>query len=356
MDKYKEELAEACNKGRAASEVKKPRLRQITTSDATPEAVPDIIDEDNPQAILVDRDEGSCFYDKKYNAGNRDLIKEGFNGQWLEINRKHGEEKYKSIPVVSVSLITGIQPDVLWDFVGENNDGFASRFLFAWGEQLPPNLDKKYSSADIQVIDDAFFSLYHDIKENTKIMIANGCKDQIQAWLTADYDRRKQKCEIEKLWSKKEELLLRIAGNLACSDSEGKVPSDYIMIKKEHVERAIYLMDDVFLPHLLASFGSVKNKRYNDTARVFHYIRDNRLERFHLADHRNKRLFRDLQAQDKLDAILKTFEEKNVLKQISKYPPKRGAPPKAYWVNSQIYQDNMNSYDTEKRDGIKRYG
>jgi Protein of unknown function (DUF3987) len=149
------ELEQIAQRHRASQEVapEMPVLRKYKTEDPTTEKLAELLI-DNPQGILVHRDEASGWLGnlkKQGREGDRSFYLEGWNGNGsYEVDRIGRGSLY--IPAVCLSILGGIQPGPFSSYVweathgGSGDDGLIQRFQVAvWPD--PPsewrNVDRR---------------------------------------------------------------------------------------------------------------------------------------------------------------------------------------------------------------------
>ena len=120
-----------------AVEPEAPRERRTVISDATPEAVADVL-AGNPQGVLCYNDELAGWLESfdRYTSGGRPFWLSAFGGRPHAITRKGAGSIH--IPFNGVSVLGSIQPDKVVDHLDGANDGLVPRILWAWPEKLPP--------------------------------------------------------------------------------------------------------------------------------------------------------------------------------------------------------------------------
>jgi hypothetical protein len=145
-----------------------PTMAQIWTSDATLEALAELI-ERNPRGVLMARDEltGWVLSMNQYKGGkgaDRQAWLSFWNGAPVIVNRKNRREPTMlSNPMVCV---TGcLPPDVLSDLTDEQGreDGFVHRILFAW----PDPVTLEYTDA---CVSDEAIQGYTDVIEKLLVL------------------------------------------------------------------------------------------------------------------------------------------------------------------------------------------
>ena len=143
-ERWRDEVAEAAKtekppplKPAAADIVEAFVATQMIVEDTTVESLVDVV-RGNPRGVILWRDELSGWLQNfsRYSGGNDRAF-------WLErwpagpatVNRKN--RPAVRVERLGVSIIGGIQPDRLGEICGDDDDGMASRFLFAWPERPP---------------------------------------------------------------------------------------------------------------------------------------------------------------------------------------------------------------------------
>lgn len=112
----------------------RPRLR---ITDATVEAVAEIA-AGNPRGLLLVRDELSGWwrgFNRYGGDGERAFWLEAWGGRSYVLDRKKNGRPIL-IPRLSISVLGGVQPDVLSEMLASERDGFAARFLFAYPDAV----------------------------------------------------------------------------------------------------------------------------------------------------------------------------------------------------------------------------
>jgi hypothetical protein len=109
----------------------RPIREQFTVSDATMEALAQVLQE-NPRGVLLHRDEfGGWIRSMNLYRGGRGADVENFNSIWsgspIDVRRKTTEDAYVRHPFVAV--LGGIQPDRLDELASGREDGFVDRLL-----------------------------------------------------------------------------------------------------------------------------------------------------------------------------------------------------------------------------------
>lgn len=142
---------------RPESDVVKPVLRRLITSDATFESLHNLLSE-NPAGLFVLRDELTGWLaglDRQGREQERTFFLECWNGDAAFTVDRIGRGSVH-VPHACISLFGGIQPSVLQNYLadalknGASNDGLIQRFqLIVWPDSLPDwtYIDRKPDAA-----------------------------------------------------------------------------------------------------------------------------------------------------------------------------------------------------------------
>ena len=123
-----------------AIEPKEPVVPRLIISDTTPEKIGPLLQK-HPSGLLLHRDElaGWIGSFNRYSGGGengeRQLWTEAYGGRAYNIDRVKLSEPI-FIPHLTVGVLGSIQPDRLPVMTGGADDGFASRFLWAWPDPV----------------------------------------------------------------------------------------------------------------------------------------------------------------------------------------------------------------------------
>ncbi len=119
-----------------------PKLRRVTASDTTVEALGGILSE-SPRGILLHRDELTAWSRSmnQYRGGkgtDRQFWLQAWSGQAVTIDRKNNPVPLM-LPNPFVSVIGGLTPEMLTELMEEHgrSDGSLERLLIAWPEHMP---------------------------------------------------------------------------------------------------------------------------------------------------------------------------------------------------------------------------
>ena len=169
---------------------KTPAFQQLVTMDSTMEALQEVL-LFNKRGLLKLHDELLGFFKgmNQYRSGaDRQYWLSIWSNEPIVINRK-GKEPIE-IPKPYVSIIGGIQPDIIEEVVqagreGVANDGFIDRFLFCYPDSIPGNwTDDDVSEEVIAEYSDIIDRLYYTLNEkNPKVIRFNKkAKEAYTTW------------------------------------------------------------------------------------------------------------------------------------------------------------------------------
>ncbi len=122
----------------AGQEGERPALDHLLTTDATIEALAVMCQHSAGLAVVRDELVGWVKgFDAYRQAGDRQQWLGLWSAHALKIDCKGSGTVY--VPAPTVSVVGGVQPDVLRDLAGDaaRRDGFLDRFLFTWPEPEP---------------------------------------------------------------------------------------------------------------------------------------------------------------------------------------------------------------------------
>ncbi|AEN91938.1 Hypothetical Membrane Spanning Protein [Priestia megaterium WSH-002] len=234
---------------------KSPILQQLITMDSTMEALQDTL-LSNKRGILKLHDELLGFVKgmNQYRSGaDRQYWLSIWSNEPIIINRK-GKEPIR-IPKPFVSIIGGIQPDMIEEIVstgreGIANDGFIDRFLFCYPDPIPARWTDDDVSEDVlqgyyEIINRIYYSLNED---NPKVIrFNNKAKELYTLW----YDETERETTeagfpgtLKGVWKKLKGLhsrVLVIMFMLKWSNSSDSVKMG--LIDEESVIYTNYIMD-----------------------------------------------------------------------------------------------------------------
>jgi len=145
------------------------RLPQIITSDTTIEALAQLLN-DNPHGIIIFKDEliGWIKSMNQYRGGSGEDM-EKFLTMWSQtqtiINRKSLKEPYQ-IDKPFITIIGGIQNDLLLDLSGLKNNGLIDRILFCFPDTVPFVHTRDEISDEVMIAYMKFMTTLYEAQED----------------------------------------------------------------------------------------------------------------------------------------------------------------------------------------------
>ena len=246
----------------SASVPDRPVPRSIYVGDATTEKLLRILAAD-PGGLLVYRDELSGFFGSfdRYKNGKADrpFWLECFGGRPYRYDRVTLDESI-DIPACAVSVIGGIQPDILAKLLQSNaDDGLISRFIFAWPDPVPQR--RPNSSPDQEKLIRALRRLQSllstdkmDSFQPSIMRLTSDAADIFQTWYEAEAWQELEAASglLASAFGKLNGLVLRLAGVLEFIhwswDCEvNQLPA---VVSERSVEFAIQLVESWVRPTL----------------------------------------------------------------------------------------------------------
>jgi len=103
------------------------------------------------------------FYRYGGNGGDRAFYLEAWNGGAYSVDRVKNNNIPTQVAFTSLAILGNIQPDKLNQIITQEDDGLASRFLYAYPQQPPFSELKQHSDLNIEQIQKAFEKL-HSLK------------------------------------------------------------------------------------------------------------------------------------------------------------------------------------------------
>jgi Protein of unknown function (DUF3987) len=143
-ESWRDEVATAADQKKepplkpAAADIVEPFVpTQLVVEDATTESVVDV-GRGNPRGVVLWSDEISGWLQNfsRYSGGNdRPFWLARWSAGPATVNRKNRPAVH--VPRLGASVVGGVQPTRLGEICGDDDDGMASRFLFAWPGRPP---------------------------------------------------------------------------------------------------------------------------------------------------------------------------------------------------------------------------
>lgn len=280
--------------GMAAAQIENIREKakfppRCVVNDSTAEALARI-EARSPRGLLLFRDELAGLIEglDRYNKGNGDrtFYLEAFNGgPYTQDRVKDGEI---AIPNHCFSIVGGIQPDRLRQLLTHtgSDDGFASRLLFFWPDQLPAgripagtqhdDLESALNRIDAFPIDD----------EGIELGLSEEAYGVFDDWYLEDRGSRVgTKGKLGSAYGKLAGYVLRLAGILhildwAFSEANGNCP---FTISPKNVLAALTLIEKYFVPQLKRVYQDADRDPIDTIASgILNYCKKNKVREFSL--------------------------------------------------------------------------
>lgn len=277
----------------------RPVPRRARVSDTTMEALLYNLS-GNPRGFMAQHDELSAWYSSftRYSGSSstsdRAMWLEAFGGRSKVIDRVKHLDKPVSVPSFAVSLLGGIQPDRLGDFMKASDDGLQARFLYAWPEPIKieyslveeedtGSVNALRSLAELDMaIDKAGYPLPDVLPMSTK------AREHFLRWSEARSEREKFESGLAAgAFGKSEGIVARLALVLEhlwwCADmfSDAQEPQ---RVSLKAVKAAIRLREDYFKPMQLRVFSHGSDDVRSDSQRILAWIVSNKLSEVTVRD------------------------------------------------------------------------
>ncbi|MEM9663167.1 MAG: DUF3987 domain-containing protein, partial [Planctomycetota bacterium] len=158
-------MKQTTKSGPPVDEPTEPIEHRRTVGDVTLERLAMIL-QDNPRGVMMIRDELAAWFDfGRYSSGggssNRSGWCELFDGRSITVDRKGSASSY--VESTSVSLVGGIQPDILRDLLTAQNvaSGLMARLLFVSPPEQPGRMcEREIDSRLLAGVGEVFRKLY----------------------------------------------------------------------------------------------------------------------------------------------------------------------------------------------------
>ena len=322
---------------------------RILISDVTTEKAGQLL-ADNPHGLICIRDELSGLLGGfgRYGSSGADRAFwiEAYGGRRHVVDRVKHEEPI-DIPYCGISLVGGIQPDRLGSllFAGDD-DGLASRFLYAW----PPQSPRRRTSIvpDAKMLADVFrrlreVSLSHgDEPQDLIIMLEPLAVDEFGAWYEREEHDAWATGLLASAYGKLHGIMLRLAlviEFLTWAFERGNEPAPST-ISTDSVMAAIAIVEQWVRPTLRRVFAEASlPKAYQDARIVGLWLLQQRLDYVNSRRIRRAAGFPGPKEPKELDAALEVLVD---WEWLVLEPARDGHTPgrlrKDYRVNVLIYE------------------
>lgn len=320
-----------------------PVIPAIYTTDATPEAIADLVHEQgNRLAIISDEGGITEVLSGLYNSGNAniDIILKGIDGGATRIKRANKD--YRLNPYLTILLL--IQPQVVMNMADKRaftGNGALERYLYAI-----PCGNVGYRVFDNAKIDDYAQTLYSNMVFNLLSIpmpdvphilkldypsqdMFQTFRQEIERELRAD-----GKLFICRGWGGKlAGYTLRLAGLMHVVE-HGNV--GHLIIEKATMEKAITLAR-LLMEHAVAAYNMMgADSETNDAKELLEWMKTKRAERFTKSDIINAVRNRQMGKKERLAKALAILVDRNILSAVHVDNSTR-KPTEVYFVNPDIY-------------------
>jgi putative DNA primase/helicase len=333
--KSNKENAAICNE--LIQALNKPILNQIVIGDTTIEGLCKAIDPNNPTCICLFRDE---FYGvlknlQTYNNNNKTPLVEGYNGNPYVINRA-GKDEPILIDELLIVLAGGIQPDVLAEMLAAPDDGFPSRFLFAYSEPTKISVIEDNPNFDNGLLQQIFDKLDTKLTGKTSLSLSAKAKILFQAFIDKHFED--QQCvsgSLASSYGKMHGQALRISCMLEhlfwAVKPESSPPTE---VTADTLEKTICLMDFYFKPmvgKILSECRKYK-KHIPPLEKFVKHLAESKERSFNWRKLVDRGAFKQL--KDKKDATINFLTERNIIRRT--YLEDKSNRSENYAINPQL--------------------
>jgi putative DNA primase/helicase len=297
----------------------------------------------NPRGLLSFHDELASLLlnlARYSNGSDRPLYLEAWAAAPWIINRMSYERPLE-IPSASLSMIGGIQPEKLQEFLAKDpDDGLAARFLYAYPDPAPRIPLYQRAVPDDSAMSTAMLRLWQiPTLPTLPLRLSIDLRDFDPHHERLHALQAHQSGYLAGFVGKGNGTIIRLAGILtllewATGPSEIPPPS---VVSKAALAGAAELWNDYLLPHARACLrpgqkpGSEQNLR-----RVLQYLRDHNITHIGRSDIREKVLGRTLPANE-VTPILKELVRRGWLRQLPRPVNGPGRPSDSWEVNPKLH-------------------
>jgi hypothetical protein len=331
-----------------AVEPDKPRERRTIISDVTPEAAADVL-AGNPQGVLCYCDELKGWFDgfDRYAVGGRPFWLSAFGGRPHNVTRKGSGSLH--IKFNGISVLGGVQPDIIAPFLSAGNDGLVPRILWAWPEKLPPRIPQR--RADLSGLESAYRRLEslrwgEDENGGTAAVVLPLSDRAVQifhAWEKANAETEGAGGTLyEGFCGKMGGTVARLALVAELTHWAFHAGAEPVEVSAASVAAAIELVEEYFKPMAARVFGDAAVTAADRNASLLaRYIRSQKLETVNLREmrrHPHKGHLKPLQPKEALEAAVEVLEQAAwLVPDFHREGHTPGQPRKDYRVNPAVH-------------------
>jgi hypothetical protein len=325
----------------------KPVRPRLLTSDSTTEAVATLLAHHH-KGLLLFRDELGGWlrsFGRYGNESDRAFWLETFGRRPFVLDRVKHPAPVR-IPHLSVCVLGGIQPDVLGSLLLRgDDDGLASRFLFAWPEPVPPKRPEK-AQRDSSALDALRQLRALEMEESSPgeaapkiLQLSETAADLFDGW------RQQHHTEVAHgrlagWWGKSPGIVLRLSLILELlwwsADSGNEEPK---VVSSAAVGAAATLIEDYFKPMAERAFGSAAlPPEERDAAAIANWVLQARPEVLNTRELRRDVRLPGLTRAEEINRACVVLEEAGWLKRTrQRYGDTPGRYRSDYVINPTVF-------------------
>lgn len=343
---------------------KKPVRRRTKITDSTLEAMTYNL-EGNPRGLLAVHDELSAWYSSftRYSgsqtSSDRAIWLQAYGGREYKVDRVKHIDDPLVIPSFSVSILGGLQPDRLRDFMKLSDDGLQARFIYSWPDpefkRMPYSEEDDNSAAQaLRRLAELDLEVDKNGKPNPEILkMSKKAWKRFEEWShNRAIDERFSVGAIQGAYGKADGMVARLALVIEFLWWSGNIfgeKGEPVKISDKAVRAAIRLRENYIKPMQQKVFGYGDTQgSMGDVIRLAGWVLKARPESVRLREITHGNIVPGFHtrnaeaAQEALEALvnLKWLERPEAKKKG------RGRPKKVYKVNERVYE--ICDADTEK--------
>jgi len=328
-----------------------PTKHRVWVVDATTEKIARILGE-NPRGLLCFRDELAGLlggFDKYGGSGtDRAFWIEAFGGRSYRYDRVKLDDSV-DIRFCAVSILGAIQPDRLHSMLlSGDDDGLASRFLYAWPDPVQPRrpheaIDSFALVAALRRLVAITFDAAEDDELRPKtIRLEEAAADEFQGWWEREQWAAKEAAtgQLASAVGKLDGITLRLAQVLeyltwSWRQSNTEEPE---RVSLASIRNAIELVENWVRPTLARVFAEASlPKSQRDAMTIGRWLLKSPRLRINARNLRREAGFPGPKDPDQLDAALEVLVDGAWLVPVVREAGSRGRAPKDYEVNPRLY-------------------
>lgn len=315
----------------------------VYTTDATPEAIADLVHEQgNRLAIISDEGGVTEVLSGLYNSGNAniDIILKGIDGGATRIKR--AQKDYRLNPYLTILLL--VQPQILTNMADKRaftGNGALERYLYAiprgnvgyrtfTDDRIDEYAERSYSNLIFNLLSITLpekpyvLTLEHPAQD-----MFHNFRQEIEKELRAD-----GKLYICRGWGGKlAGYTLRLAGLMHVAEH---ISGTHLVIQKETISRAINIAR-LLMDHAVAAYGMMgADIEVNDAKELFEWLKTQKTDRLTKSDIINAMRSRKMGKKIRLEKALGILVDRNILSVLHVDKSTR-KPTDVYFINPDIF-------------------